>query len=327
MKRVALLCSLTFIFSVGQTLVCPDRGQTKVRPTFGKSEAGKTCPFSIAGMWKIEGRTEADSLFYSFSADGWVRVVSHSADALPREFEVVAEVRYVLDKPAAPKRVEFITERGNDAFPPGKTSLEVVEYDDDSFVTENPGTRDRARWVRAQTHRYFLTFAARGGPALSAFAMWTTLDGRGTKIEALGLRLENRGGAAPIFGPIPNRLYHEFENESDKDSDVMLRLELTEAEFERSHKVFETWAEYARTAKLPHDDPYLNGMEFLKSAAENLNQCDEKLKLDTTAGAATMRNSHQQALEYIRVMRKKNKNLHVTDGMFPADWRPMLLPN
>jgi hypothetical protein len=278
-------------------------------------------------MWKIEGRTEADSLFYSFSADGWVRVVSHSADALPREFEVVAEVRYVLDKPAAPKRVEFITERGNDAFPPGKTSLEVVEYDDDSFVTENPGTRDRARWVRAQTHRYFLTFAARGGPALSAFAMWTTLDGRGTKIEALGLRLENRGGAAPIFGPIPNRLYHEFENESDKDSDVMLRLELTEAEFERSHKVFETWAEYARTAKLPHDDPYLNGMEFLKSAAENLNQCDEKLKLDTTAGAATKQNSHQQALEYIRVMRKKNKNLHITDGMFPADWRPMLLPN
>jgi len=157
--------------------------------------------------------------------------------------------------------------------------------------------------------------------------MWTTLDGRGTKIEALGLRLENRGGAAPLFGPIPDRLYHEFENESGKDSDVMLRLELTEAEFERAHKVFETWAEYARTSKLPHNDPYLNGMGFLKSAAENLNQCDEKLKLDTTAGAATAQNSHQQALEYVRMMRKKNKYLHVTDGIFPSDWRPILLPN
>src|SRR5262245_62393763 len=101
MKRAALLCSLTFIFSMGQALVCPDRGKTKVRPTFGQSDAGKTCPFSIVGMWKIEGRTETDSLFYSFSTEGWVRVVSNSADALPREYDVVAEVRYVLDTPEA----------------------------------------------------------------------------------------------------------------------------------------------------------------------------------------------------------------------------------
>jgi hypothetical protein len=316
MKRAVFLCALTFIFTLRAENVA-----------LGQSAAGKSCPFSIAGMWKVEGRTETDSLFYSFSTEGWVRVVSHSADALPREYEVVAELKYVLDKPSAPRRVEFITERGNDAFPAGKTSLRVVEYDDDNLVTENPETHGLTRWVRAQTHRYFLTFAARGGPAQSAFAMWTTLDGRDTKIEALGLRTENGGEAAPVFGPIPDLLYHEFETESDKESDVMLRLELTEAEFERAHKVFETWAEYARTAKLPHGDPYLNGMEFLKSAAENLNLCDEKLKLDKTAGAATAQNSPQQMLEYIRGMRKKNKNLHVTDGMFPADWRPMPLSN
>jgi len=320
MKRAVFFCALTFIFTLRAENVA-----------LGQSAAGKACPFSIAGMWKVEGRTEADSLFYSFSTEGWVRVVSHSADALPREYEVIAEVKYALDKPSAPKRVEFITERGNDAFPAGKTSLRVIEYDDDNFITENPETHDRSRWVRTQTHRYFLTFAARGGPAQSAFAMLTTLDGRDTKIEALGLRTENRAeglrGSAPVFGPIPDLLYHEFENESDKESDVMLRLELTEAEFERSHKVFATWAEYARTAKLPHDDPYLNGMGFLKNAAENLNQCEEKLKLDTTAGAATAQNSHQQMLEYIRVMRKKNKNSHITDGIFPSDWRPTLLPN
>ncbi|MGH9753070.1 MAG: hypothetical protein ACREA2_09820 [Blastocatellia bacterium] len=331
MKRVIFLCSLTFIFSVGQALVRPgweqtlgaenvgrpDGGQTKVRPTL------KTCPFSIIGMWKVEGRTEADSLFYSFSPEGWVRVVSRSADALPREYEVMAEVKYELDRPTVPKRIEFITRRGNDAFPAGKTSLVMVEYGDDSFVTENPKTRALTRWVRAQTHRYFLTFAARGGPALSAFAMWTTLDGRQTKVEALGLRMENRDGAAPSFGPIPDRLYREFEIEGRKASNVMLRLELTEAEFERSHKVFEAWAEFVRIAKLPHDDPYLNGMEFLKSAAGNLNQCEEKLKLPATDGVTSARNPHQQALEYIKEMSKKNKSLHVTDGIFPTDWRPM----
>ncbi|HEY7181799.1 MAG TPA: hypothetical protein VIC84_10295 [Blastocatellia bacterium] len=316
MKRAAFLCSLTFIFSLWDGNAAP-----------GQSAAGKACPFSIAGMWKVEGRTEADALFYSFSADGWVNVVSHSADALPREYEVIAQVKYVLDNPSAPRRVQFITERGNDAFHAGKTSLEVVEYNDDSFVTENPETQDRRRWVRAQTHRYFLTFAAGDGPVQSAFAMWTTLDGRGSKIEAFGLRTENRDVEAPAFGPIPDQLYHEFEYESEKDSRVMLRLELTEAEFERSHNVFETWAEFARTAKLPHDAPYLNGMDFLKSAAESLNQCDEKLKLDKAAGAAAMPNSHQQILEYVRMMRKKNESLHVTNGMFPEDWRPTLLPN
>lgn len=340
MKRVVFLCSLTFIFSlgaenVGRTLVCPgweqtlgaenvgrpDGGQAKVRPTL------KTCPFSIIGMWKVEGRTEADSLFYSFSPEGWVRVVSRSADALPREYEVVAEVKYALDRPTAPKRVEFITRRGNDAFPAGKTSLAMVEYGDDSFVTADPKTQALTRWFRAQTHRYFLTFAARSGPALSAFAMWTTLDGRHTKIEALGLRTENRGVAAPIFGPIPDQLYREFENESRKASDVMLRLELTEAEYQRSYKVFEAWAEFVRIGKLPHTDPYLNGMEFLKSAAGNLNQCDAKLILPATDGATSAQNPHERMLEYIKVMRNKNKGLHVTDGMFPTDWRPLQFPD
>ncbi|MBO0723959.1 MAG: hypothetical protein J2P52_00040 [Blastocatellia bacterium] len=353
MKRAIIFCSLTFIFSLcaGDLRVSTASGSERSfrkglidgtplatargadlfaqagNAALGQSAPGKACPFIIAGMWKVEGRTEADALFYSFSADGWVNVVSHSANALPREYEVIAQVKYELDNPSAPRRVEFTTERGNDAFLAGKTSLEVIEYDDDSFVTENPETHDRRRWVRAQTHRYFLSFAASGGGAQSAFAMITILDGRGTKIEALGLRMENREEAAPIFGPIPERLYQEFEYEGEKDSRVTLRLELTEAEFERAHQVFETWAEFARTAKLPHDDPYLNGMEFLKSAAESLNQCDNKLKLDTAAGAATMRNSHQQTLEFIRMMRKKNENLHVTNGMFPADWRPTPLPN
>jgi hypothetical protein len=318
MKRVIFVCTLMFICSV--------------RPTsgvaFAQSGAGKTCPFNITGMWRIEGTTKkAKTTFYVFAPDGDIMIMSHTDSALPREYEVIGGATYGFDSSDAPKRVEFVTPRKIGGLPSGATSLLVVEYGDNSFVTVDSETQAQTRWIRAQTHRYFLTFAARGGPARSAFAMWTTLDGRDTKIEALGLWTENRDGAAPVFGLIPDRLYHEFENEGNKESDVMFRLELTEAEFERSHKVFETWNEYAVTANLPREDPYLNGMEFLKSAAENLNQCAEKLKLDATAGAATAQNPHQQSLEYIRAMRKKNKNLHVTNGIFPADWVPKLFPN
>jgi hypothetical protein len=182
-----------------------------------------------------------------------------------------------------------------------------------------------------QTRRYFLTFAVRSGQAQpdgAAFAMWTKLDGRKTEIEALGVQLakDAKGKTGPVFAPVPAQLYSEFTAEGEKEPEVMMRIELTEAEFERSHKVFEAWAEFARIAKLPHKDHYLNGMEFLKSAAENLNLCDEKLKLQTTDGAAAARNPHQQTLEYVRMMKKKNDDLHITDRNFPTDWRPTLLP-
>ncbi len=253
----------------------------------------------------------------------------HTADVIPREYEVIGGGKYVLDRPEAPKRLEFIgiAIDKTTSIRRGKTSLLVVEYGDDSFVTLNPKTQVQTRWFRAQTHRRFLTFVARSGPAPSIFAMWTTLDGRGTQIEALGLWMGNGSGTAPVFGPIPDRLYREFEIESRKESDAMFRLELTDAEFGRSHKVFEAWAEFAKIGRLPNTDPNLNGMEFLKSAAGNLNQCYEKLKLPVTDGVTSAQNPHQQMFEYISVMKKKNKGLHVTDGIFPTDWRPLQFPD
>jgi hypothetical protein len=335
MKRVVILCSLLLICSLGAGNV----GQTEVYLTYGvalgQSAAGKTCPFSITGTWRVEGGTgKAKNFLYEFDPNGVIIISERTDDSptddiIPREYEVIGGGKYALDRPEAPKRIEFrgisMDKRG--AIARGRTSLMVVEYGDDSFVTSNPKTQAQTRWFRAQTHLRFLTFAARSGPSPSAFAMWTTLDGRDTKIDALGLRTEDRGGAAPVFGLIPEGLYREFEFESRKDYDVMLRLELTEAEFVRSDKVLRAWTEFARIGKLPHADPYLNGMEFLKSVAGNLNQCDEKLKLPATGGVTAAQDSHQQALEYIKEMKKKNKGLHVTDGMFPSGWRPTLFPD
>ncbi|MCI0661394.1 MAG: hypothetical protein L0220_10000, partial [Acidobacteria bacterium] len=329
MKRIVFLYSLLLICSLGAGNVEQAEVSLKYGVAFGQAVAGKTCPFSITGTWKIEGSTRiAKTQIYEFVPNGMVIFTEHTDDVIPREFEVIGGGKYALDRREAPKRLEFIgiAIDKRTAIRRGKTSLQVVEYGDDSFVTLNPKTQAETRWFRAQTQRYFLTFAARGGPSPSAFAMWATLDGRQAKIEALGLQMENRGGASPVFGLIPDRLYREFEIESLKNSDAMFRLELTEAEFGRSHKVFEAWADLARIGKLPSTDPYINGMEFLKSAAGNLNQCDEKLKLPATGGASAQ-NPHQEAFEYIKEMRKKNKGLHVTDGMFPTDWRPTLLPD
>jgi len=296
-----------------------------------QSSEKKACAFNIVGMWRSEATSETNPVFYGFGRDGLVTVYGHVPDALPQDFEMMASVGYKLDDPAAPKRIQFTARRGSDLFRSGTTSMEIVEYGDNGFTTLDAESGSRLRWDRVQTRLYFLTFAARIGAAQpdgAAFAMWTKLDGRKTEIEALGAYLAKdvKGKTGPVFGPIPAQLYNEFTTESEKKSDVMIRLELTEAEFERSHKVFETWEKYSQDRTLPHRDPYLNGREFLTGVAENLNQCDEKLKLHTIDGATATQSPNQQTLEYVRMMRKKNEDLHVTDGNFPADWRPTLLP-
>ncbi|HKQ79360.1 MAG TPA: hypothetical protein VJ810_37040 [Blastocatellia bacterium] len=304
---------------------------------FGQSDEKKTCEFKIAGMWRSDATSNTNPVFYGFRENGSVKVLGHvravndgtdGTDALPQNFEVRAMAAYKLDDPAAPKRIDFKATRGGGIFRTGTTSMEITQYSDDSFTTLHAESGTQIRWDRVQTRRYFLTFATRSDPAQpggAAFAMWTKLDGRKTEIEALGVQIakDSKGKTGPVFGLIPSQLYNEFATESDKKSDLMLRLEMTEAEFERSYKVFKTWEKQAQDRTLPHRDPYLNGMEFLKSAAESLNQCDEKLELQTTDAA---QNPQQETLEYVRVMKKKNNHLHIPDRDFPTDWKPTVLP-
>lgn len=327
---------------------------TAAAPAFAQSESKpKTaCAFQIVGTWRPESQTASPVLF-RFASDGTATLLSPSTSLPDADFETMAAVKYKLDQPAAPRRLDITAVRGNEVFGRGTTSMEIVEYNDESFVTIHPVDGRRTRWVRAKTERYFLTFAARGvkitgfsddsstdihpksgrptGTILGgpAFVMWTRLDGRKTEVETLGLHLhsDGTGRTLPVVGAIPADLSKEFAKESRNDSDVMMRLELTEAEYERTRKVFRTWEKRVREKTLLYDEPYLNAMEFIRRAAESLNQCGERLKLHKlnwlqNDQIVTRYHLPQHPLEYIRDMRKKNDQLHVSDERFPADWRP-----
>ncbi len=319
----------------------------------GQTNAPKSCPFNIVGTWKSEGATE-NPVILQFTSDGAVTLLSRSTNVPNEDFETLAAVKYKLDKPAAPTSLDIIAERGNEIFGRGTTKFAITEFGDDSFTTVNHLTHAQpTRWVRAKAHRYFLTFAARsmpingysddsstdihpkdgrptkptmGGPA---FAMWTKTSGRRTDVETLGIHFitDATGTTIPVVGTIPAELHKQFLSDSRKDSDVMIRLELTEAEYQRTHKVFRTWDKRVRDKTLLYDDPYLNVMEFLRRTAESLNLCGEKVKLHNLNWSqwdevVTKHHLPEHPLEYIRVMRKRNDDLHVTDERFPADWRP-----
>jgi hypothetical protein len=340
MKRIALLYSLIFI-CLGANAVA-----------FGQSEDKKACPFNIVGTWKSQAAT-TNPILFRFAPDGTVTLLSPSTAIPDADFEMLAAAKYKLDTPSAPTRLDIIAARGNEVFGRGTTPLEITGYNDDSFTTVNAKDGRSSVWVRAKTNRYFLTFAARavkvdgfvddsstdihpkdgratqttlGGPA---FAMWTKMDGRKTVVETLGIypTTDSMGRMVPVVGAIPADIYREFASETSKASDVMIRLELSEAEFERTQKVFKTWEKRVRDKTLLYDDPYLNAMEFLRRAAESINLCGEKIQLHKLTWhendqIVTKFNIPQHPLEYIRVMRKKNDKLHVTDERFPRDWRP-----
>ena len=147
--------------------------------------------------------------------------------------------------------------------------------------------------------------------------------------QPVGLIDSNAGKPAPGFGAVPPEVSGDFESESRKDSEPMLRVELGEVEFERSHKILETWRSRIEKHRLPFDDPYLNAIELFKSVVENINICREETKLHTLDRSVlddlTSRNLPlQRPIEYIRALRKKNNKLHISDSAFPWSWRPML---
>jgi len=332
MKRAVFLFSFIFTYLVANCLVF---GQAASR-----SNTAKACPFNIIGLWKSDVTTQSNPVFFSFSSNGWVTLLGHSDGALPQDFEMLAEVTYELDKPAAPKQIEFRTNRGNDAFPPGITLLKVVEYSDQSFTTLDEVSEQKTRWVREQTHRYFLTLIARNHALPQdglAYALWTVMDGRKMKIEALGIQplKDDTGKTVAVFGQIPSEVYERITEENEKDrkdkkvETVMMRFELTQAEFTKTHQIYELWEQRVKTQKLPYGNPYQNNLEFLSGAVGGLTPCGAKEKLYKPAqherdDIAAKHDLPQQAFAYIKNLRQKNTELHVDDSMFPWGWRPLL---
>jgi len=337
MKRSAVLVSLI--------LICFPALAAQLSPSSTRAGDGarelRRCPFDIVGLWRSDETTAANPVFFNFSPEGWVSLLKHDDETLPQDLEIITAVSYKLDKPAAPAQIEFVTARGNDAFPPGITLLDIIEYGDDNFTTRVPTSGQQTHWFREQTHRYFLALTARcanpqtAGPA---FATLTTLDGRQPQVEALGVQLttDAAGKPLPSFGAVPAEVYERISERTEEqnistvakpraeDETAIMRFELTRAEFEGVRKVFEAWNKIAKTRKLPNSDPYLNAMELFRKVIEPLNKCGKKLKLDKQNELPITVDPHRQPIEFIKGIKKRNQDLHVKDSFFPWGWRPML---
>lgn len=305
MKRSAIFFSIIIICLAATTDV------------FGQ----KGCELNLIGTWKAAPVEGGDPLFYRFGPDATVTLLSGRGS----ELRDVASAVYTLDNPKEPKVLSFKSAKENAGFSQGMTSMEISTYDDTSLTFKfiKPGS-EPMRWTKVDANRYFIVLAGRKGVFYDGsgptFPMLIKMDGQQTQVDAVGI-YSVRGNRA--FGPVPADLYNQFMKEPLNDSDVMLRLEITGNQYERSMKILRTWERRTREGTLLYPDPYLSNVLFVKQVVESLNQCSEKFKLYKLDW---MHDDHisehnppsRAPFVFFKELRRLNDALHVRDEKFHA---------
>jgi hypothetical protein len=268
------------------------------------------CPLEVIGTWRLVSPDDPQPMLVTFCADGWANVVTVTGAGRLEDFDTMAQVRFQLVPRRYPKRIEFQTPRGNDLFPAGTSSWAITGYTDESFTSRrsDSDTGEQSSWSRLQTHRYFLTFATRDHDA--TFVMWTTLDGQKPVYEALG---ETKQNAAAHFGRVPDELMQAFARESKRTDETMTRIELSEAEYRRTHQVFESWNALLSSNVLAAGDADNQTLALLDAALQSVNRCGTKIQ--------TAQQGRSPG-ELVRAIRKLNDRRHVPDKLFPSRWQP-----
>jgi hypothetical protein len=264
--------------------------------------------------------------------------MGHTPNAIPQDFEQIDSVNYRLDDPSNPKVITITTRRGNDFFLTGTTLLKILDLGEDTFTTLNTRSGEQTTWTREESQKHYIAFIAQSG-AGPAFVMWTMMDGRENRIEPVGVHsvTGDDGTSRPVFGLIPPAVYDRIKEQTEEEKarepqeTVILRFELTARDYEKTHKVLEAWEKLVKDGKLPSEDPYANALALMTQAANSIEPCGPNLKLQRVESSAvdqitSQYKPQQRALEYIKLLRSKNLELHLPDRLFPWNWRPIVQP-
>jgi len=312
MNRRTFFCSLVSVYLLAN----------------GTALGQKGCEFNIVGTWKVEIPGQSTPRFYKFSEDGTVSVLNGATSNMKE----IASATYKLDYPKAPKAISFQATKAGEVFADGTTSMAITGYDDMSFTGKGQGS-EPTRWVKVDGSRYFLVLAGssevfydRSGPT---FPMFIKMDGHHQpQVNALGI-YSFKGKAA--FGPVPADAYKEFMKEPRRASDVMLRLEITSAQYERGMKIMQMWERRVREDALLYPDIALDNVLLVKEVADSLNQCGQKVDLYHLDWGYEDKISDGTPPPHIpflffKEMRRRNESLHIGDDKFQGYLRPQAQP-
>jgi hypothetical protein len=185
-----------------------------------------------------------------------------------------------------------------------------------------------SRWAPSATTHYFLVLAASqnvfydgSGPS---FVMLMKTDAATDEAEmgAVGIYADDK--RRPVFGSVPAKTYDAFLKEPGKrSSDIMLRLEITEPQYERELEIMQTWDRRAREGQLLYQqDVFMNNILLVKQATEELNRCRRAVDLYKLDWGTEDRISDEHPRSRVpflvfEEMKRRNASLHVPDSRMP----------
>jgi hypothetical protein len=179
--------------------------------------------------------------------------------------------------------------------------------------------------VHSGPQRHFVVFAGRtdvfyerSGPT---FVMLMRTDRDSAEIGAFGIHAD--GGGDPVFGAVPENEYARFLRDTAPGSAVMLRVEVSAAQYQRVLGILRNWERRVRERALLYPDVAFDNILLVKQATEELNRCEPALvpyRLDW--GLEDDISERNIALripfEYFRALKRLNADRHVPDAAMPA---------
>jgi len=281
----------------------------------------KKCQLKLVGTWKAQ-TSPAESVLYTFDADGVVKVTSVSGTAKPRE---LSTAKYeVMEGEDSKKEISFTATGKNRIFGMPSATVKVDSFDDSSMSCTIPGA-GAVRWTKVDPNRYFIIFVARNGEFYdrsgSAFPIVVKLSEGKSTIEGAGIYSD--GGKA-AFGAVPVNALKEYLREARGDSEVILRLEINSGQYERAAKIVSDWQRRARENTLLYDhnivhtEPLpLNNILLVKAVTETLNLCRDDIdlyQLDYIYPSDWITNQYSPEFVpfyYFKELRRRNEARHI----------------
>jgi hypothetical protein len=193
------------------------------------------------------------------------------------------------------------------------------------LVLANRPAEETAAPVATAAERYFAVLAGRSdvfydrsGPA---FVMLIRASADTTDIGAFGIYAGD--GAKPLFGAVPAATYEQFLQEPHGASDVMLRVAITPAQYDRVLKILRTWERRVREKALLYPEIALDNILLVKQAVEALDCCGNALvsyRLDWGLQDEISENNPASRIpfEYFKEIKRLNAARHVPDSDMPA---------
>ncbi len=180
--------------------------------------------------------------------------------------------------------------------------------------------------ARSDTQQYYMILAGqtdvfydRSGPT---FVMLQRTAADETDAGAFGIY----GGAHQlrVFGPVPASVYERLVSEAREpsastSSTIVLRVAITESQYERALQVLQTWERRVRENALLYPEIAMDNILLVKQATEELNRCSQTLvpyELDwgLEDGISERNVASRIPYEYFRKLAQLNVARHVPDA-------------